>query len=113
LLKYKFRYPNLLFYFFIYLFYYYYFFSYTDFGPYTSSNIILLLRAFYYDVINISQHIPAYLSVTPGFKGQNRVHLIHAPKKTTHTITECIEINVTIKAGYLLHSGSLTKYGSN
>jgi hypothetical protein len=24
------------------------------------------------------------------------VHLIHAPKKTTYTITECIEINVTI-----------------
>jgi hypothetical protein len=25
--------------------------------------MILLLRAFYYDVINISQHIPAYLRV--------------------------------------------------
>jgi hypothetical protein len=24
------------------------------------------------------------------------VHLIYAPKKTTHIITECIEINVTI-----------------
>jgi hypothetical protein len=35
-------------------------------------------------------------SVTPGFKGQSRVHLIHAPKKTTYIITECIEINVTI-----------------
>jgi hypothetical protein len=34
--------------------------------------------------------------VTPGFKEQSRVHLIHAPKKTTYTITECIEINVTI-----------------
>jgi hypothetical protein len=34
--------------------------------------------------------------VTPGFKGQSRVHLIYAPKKTTHIITECIEINVTI-----------------
>jgi hypothetical protein len=34
--------------------------------------------------------------VTPGFKGQIRVHLIHAPKKTTYIITECIEINVTI-----------------
>jgi hypothetical protein len=33
-------------------------------------------------------------SVTPGFKGQSRVHLIHAPKKTTYIITECIEINV-------------------
>jgi hypothetical protein len=35
-------------------------------------------------------------SVTPGFKGQSRVHLIHAPKKTTYIITECIEINVVI-----------------
>jgi hypothetical protein len=34
--------------------------------------------------------------VTPGFRGQSRVHLIHAPKKTTYIITECIEINVTI-----------------
>jgi hypothetical protein len=33
---------------------------------------------------------------TPGFEGQSRVHLIHAPKKTTYIITECIEINVTI-----------------
>jgi hypothetical protein len=33
---------------------------------------------------------------TPGFKEQSRVHLIHAPKKTTYTITKCIEINVTI-----------------
>jgi hypothetical protein len=32
----------------------------------------------------------------PGFKGQSQVHLIHAPKKITHIITECIEINVTI-----------------
>jgi hypothetical protein len=47
--------------------------------------------------------------VTPGFKGQSRVHLIHAPKKTTYIITECIEINVTIISEYLLHSGSLTK----
>jgi hypothetical protein len=30
------------------------------------------------------------------FKGQSRVHLIHVPKKTTHTIIDCIEINVTI-----------------
>jgi hypothetical protein len=30
----------------------------------------------------------------PGFKEQSRVHLIHAPKKTTCIITECIEINV-------------------
>ena len=35
------------------------------------------------------------IDVTPGFKEQSRVHLIHAPKKTTHIITECIEINVT------------------
>jgi hypothetical protein len=47
--------------------------------------------------------------VTPGFKEQSRVHLIHAPKKTTYIITECIEINVTIKSEYLLHIGSLTK----
>jgi hypothetical protein len=32
----------------------------------------------------------------PGFKGQSRVHLIHAANKTTYVITECIEINVTI-----------------
>jgi hypothetical protein len=35
-----------------------------------------------------------YSCVTPGFKEQSRVHLIHAPKKTTYIITECIEINV-------------------
>jgi hypothetical protein len=34
--------------------------------------------------------------VTPGFKEQSRVHLIHASKKTTYIITEYIEINVTI-----------------
>jgi hypothetical protein len=33
---------------------------------------------------------------TPGFKGQSRVHLIYATKKTTYIITECIEINVRI-----------------
>jgi hypothetical protein len=32
--------------------------------------------------------------VTPGFKEQSRVHLIYAQEKTTHIITECIEINV-------------------
>jgi hypothetical protein len=48
-------------------------------------------------------------SVTLGFKEQSRVHLIHVPMKTTYIITECIEINVTIKSEYLLHSGSLTK----
>ena len=39
---------------------------------------------------------PPRVTVTPGFKEQTRVHLIHAPKKTTYIITECIEINVTI-----------------
>jgi hypothetical protein len=48
-------------------------------------------------------------TVTPGFKGQSLVHLIYVPKKTTHIITECIEIIVTISSEYLLHSGSLTK----
>jgi hypothetical protein len=48
-------------------------------------------------------------SITPGFKGQNQVHLIHAPKKTTYIIIECIENNVTITPEYLLHSRSLTK----
>jgi hypothetical protein len=43
------------------------------------------------------------------FKEQSRMHLIHAPKKTTYIITECIEINVTITSEYLLHSGSLRK----
>jgi hypothetical protein len=52
---------------------------------------------------------PAYPVVTLGFKGQSRVHLIYAPKKTTHIIIKCIEINVTISSEYLLHSGSLTK----
>jgi hypothetical protein len=37
-----------------------------------------------------------YPGVTPGLKGQSRVHLIHASEKTTYIITECIEINVTI-----------------
>jgi hypothetical protein len=36
------------------------------------------------------------VDVTPGFKEQSRVHLIHASKKTTYIITECIKINVTI-----------------
>jgi hypothetical protein len=31
-----------------------------------------------------------HLLSQPGFKGQSRVHLIHAPKKTTYIITECI-----------------------
>jgi hypothetical protein len=49
------------------------------------------------------------LSVTPGFKVQSRMHLIHASKKTTYIITDCIEINTIITLEYLLHSGSLTK----
>jgi hypothetical protein len=47
--------------------------------------------------------------VTPGFNEQSRVHLIHAPKKTTYIITKFIDKNVTITSEYLLHSGSLTK----
>ena len=35
-----------------------------------------------------------YINVTPGFKEQRRVHLIYAPEKTTHIITEYVEINV-------------------
>jgi hypothetical protein len=38
--------------------------------------------------------VPGKRYVTPGFKEQSRVHLIYAPEKTTHIITECIEINV-------------------
>jgi hypothetical protein len=47
----------------------------------------------FHPTVNISSDTT---SVTPGFKGQSRVHLIHAPKKTTYIITECIEINDTI-----------------
>ena len=46
------------------------------------------------------------LCVRPEFKGQSRVYLIHAPKKTTYIITECIERNVTITSEYLLNYGS-------
>jgi hypothetical protein len=47
----------------------------------------------------IVKSITSYLAqnsmhVTPGFKEQSRVHLIYAPEKTTHIITECIKINV-------------------
>jgi hypothetical protein len=34
--------------------------------------------------------------VTPGFKGQSWMHLIHASKKTTYIITKYIKINVII-----------------
>jgi hypothetical protein len=47
-------------------------------------------------VSSYSQHSSDTTSITPGFKEQRQVHLIHAPKKTTYIITECIEINVTI-----------------
>jgi hypothetical protein len=40
--------------------------------------------------------------LTPGFKEQSRVHLIYAPEKTTHIITECIEINVIIIINVLI-----------
>jgi hypothetical protein len=45
----------------------------------------------FHPTVNISSDTT---SVTPGFKEQSRVHLIYAPEKTTHIITECIEINV-------------------
>jgi hypothetical protein len=38
----------------------------------------------------VRKPIPMRQNVTLGFKGQSRVHLIHAPKKTTYIITECI-----------------------
>jgi hypothetical protein len=60
-------------------------------------NVVLLLLLYKFGI------------VTLGFKGQSRVNLIYAPKKTMHIITECIEINVTITSEYLLHCGSLTK----
>jgi hypothetical protein len=56
-------------------------------------------------------------NITPRFKEQSRMHLIHAQKKTIYIITECIEINVTIISEYLLHNGSPTnikdKYKTN
>jgi hypothetical protein len=59
-------------------------------------------------IVVVEEEKPGIVS-HPGFKEQRRVHLIHAPKKTTYIITECIEINVTITSEYSLHSGSLTK----
>jgi hypothetical protein len=44
--------------------------------------------------IKYEGHGPVSCGVTPGFKEQSQVHLIHAPKKTTYIITERIEINV-------------------
>jgi hypothetical protein len=39
-----------------------------------------LLRAFYYDVINISQHIPAYLRVKDlGYHSAEASSIIHEP----------------------------------
>jgi hypothetical protein len=52
---------------------------------------------------------PRVAAVTPRFKEQSQVHLIHVPKKTTYIITECIEINVALTTEYLLHCRSLTK----
>jgi hypothetical protein len=53
-------------------------------------------------------------AVTPGFKGQSRVHLIHAPKKTTYIITECIEINVTKhQSNYYIAEDLLQNKGIN
>jgi hypothetical protein len=40
--------------------------------------------------------------VTLGLKVQSQVHLIYAPEKTTHIITECIEINVIIIINVLI-----------
>jgi hypothetical protein len=68
---------------------------------------ISALAMWYLPVVDRLRCLFAY--VTPDFKGQSRVHLIYAPKKTTHIITKCIEINVTISPEYLLHSGNLTK----
>jgi hypothetical protein len=45
----------------------------------------------------------------PGFKKQSRVHLIYALEKTTHIITECIEIMSQYNQSTLLHNGSHTK----
>jgi hypothetical protein len=42
------------------------------------------------------------LVVTPEFKEQSRVHLIYALEKTTHIITECIEINFIIIINVLI-----------
>jgi hypothetical protein len=47
-------------------------------------------------VSSYSQHSSDTTSAIPEFKGQSRVHLIHALKRTTYMITEFIEINVTI-----------------
>jgi hypothetical protein len=58
-------------------------------GPSDPSLRLLLLRELRAvartatSVIVVSDSV----SVTPGFKGQNRVHLIHASKKTTYIIT--------------------------
>jgi hypothetical protein len=74
---------------------------YTDDVLYTAASVYDISIAVYFI------QPPVYIHVTPGSKGQSRVHLIHAPKKTTYIITECIEINVTITSEYLLHSGRL------
>jgi hypothetical protein len=57
-------------------------------------NTAFLTKSFVMAVKSIAQ--TWYSSVILGFKEQSRVHLLHAPKKTTYIITECIEINVII-----------------
>jgi hypothetical protein len=44
--------------------------------------------------------------VTPGFKGQNRVHLIYAPKKTTYIITELSGTIIRVPPRLLISAGN-------
>jgi hypothetical protein len=53
------------------------------------------------EVVVFKSFFKAGLMSHPGFKEQSRVHLIHAPNKTTYIIKECIEINVTIIRVYI------------
>jgi hypothetical protein len=69
------------------------------FSPKMLSPVIQLLFidfiSFLYKQETYVVYVPILtILVTPGFKEQSQVHLIHAPKKTTYIITECIEINV-------------------
>jgi hypothetical protein len=59
--------------------------------PLPAAEVVKVLRVLLVvgEVVEIGR-----VGVTPGFKGQIGVHLIYAPEKTTHIITECIEINV-------------------
>jgi hypothetical protein len=65
-------------------------------SPFISAESALTFRCKLCIPLGTTFEQKTYAVVTPGFKGQSRVHLIHAPKKTTYIITECIEINVTI-----------------